>query len=96
MMHNKKYDNESAVAGGLGGLVVLFLMFGFFTFCLGFGVDVIINTANGLGGQGFLNQDALNTIKFLAIIFGDLPILYLLMLGLDHIFSAKRDTTGEV
>ena len=95
-MINRKFDNESAVAGGLGGMVVLFLMFGFFTFCLGFGVDIIVNTANSMGGQGFLNQDTLNTIKFLAIIFGDLPILYLLMLGLDHIFSAKRETTGEV
>lgn len=95
-MNVKKFDNESAVAGGLGGLVVLFLMMGFFTFCLGFGVDVIVSTANTMGTQGFLNQDALNTIKFLAIIFGDLPILYLLMLGLDHIFSAKKETTGEV
>ena len=95
-MIKKRFDNEEASAGGLAGLVVLFLMFGFFTFCLGFGVDVIVNTANGMAGQGFLNQDALNTIKILAIIFGDLPIIYLLMVGLDHIFTAKRDTTGEV
>lgn len=95
-MKPKHFDNEEASAGGLAGLVTLFLMFGFFTFCLGFGVDVIVTTGNDLAGQGFLNQDALNTIKILAIIFGDLPIIYLLMIGLDHIFTAKRDTTGEV
>ena len=91
-----KIDNEEASAGGLGGLVVLFLMFGFFTFCLAFGVDIVVSTANDMAGQGFLNQDALNTVKFLGIIFGDLPIIYLFMLGLDHIFTAKRETTGGV
>jgi len=90
-----EFSNENAIAGGLFGFIILFLVCAFFTAILGMGVDVIVATHNGMIGTYPTSQDSINTGINLVIAFKAMMFVLLLAFGLNLLNNAQSEVSGE-
>jgi hypothetical protein len=79
-------------AGAISGAVQNIIIFGGLGIILGLAYDDILMTANGMG----LSIDAINTFKWLSLIFAAFYILFLLGIILNAIFVSYNQSPGEV
>jgi hypothetical protein len=78
-------------AGAISGAVQNILIFGGLGIILGLAYDDILQTANGMA----LSIDAINTFKWLSLIFGVFYILFLIGIILNAIFVSYNQERGE-
>lgn len=80
-------------AGSTLGLVINFILFSILSSVLGFAVDILVTIANNSPDMG---MDALTLLSQLHVIWVAGPIIYLIVLIINHIVVSNSEMGGEV